>query len=53
MPKYSVEIDFDGEVTTHEIERDNREEAEYWASDTLRDIVRGKTSYSVDQIEPE
>tara|TARA_R110000744_G_scaffold140941_1_gene252266 strand:+ start:481 stop:633 length:153 start_codon:yes stop_codon:yes gene_type:complete len=50
MPKYSVEIDFDGEVTKHEIERDSREEAEYWAS---RHLVLGKTSYSVDQIEPE
>lgn len=50
MPKYSIEIDFDDDVTTHEIEADNEEEAEYWASDTLRDIVRSKTSYFVTEI---
>ena len=51
MPKYSVKIDFDDDVETHEIEADNEEEAEYWASDTLRDIVRNKTAYSVTEIE--
>ena len=50
MPKFKVLIDFDGDCSTHEIEADNQEEAEWWASDTLRDIVRVKTSYSVDEI---
>lgn len=53
MPRYSVEIDFDDEITTHEIEADNEEEAGWQASDILRDIVRCKTSYSVSEIEAE
>jgi hypothetical protein len=50
MPKYLIEIDFDDNVTTHEVEATCLEGAEYWASDTLRNIVRSKTSYSINEI---
>ena len=53
MPFFRIKVDFDGEVTEYEVEKDSLEEAEWEASDRLRDEVYNRCSSSAEPVDGE
>lgn len=50
MPRYRIKVDFDGDATEYEVEKDSLEEAEWEASDRLRDMVYNRCSANAEEI---
>ena len=50
MPKYRIRVDFDGDVTEYVVDKECLEEAEWEASDRLRDMIYNRCSSWAEEV---